>query len=102
MGRKRTNVHIKMPDEIEQAMVGFKPRFGSDEDIAILTTLGEVKHLLTAQATDKDRALELKRILQRAGKRKEDVAKLQVQILWQIGERNKKLSTESTGLPPNP
>ena len=85
------NLNIKVGDEVEKAMEGFKPRFGSDEDIAILTTLGEVKNLLTLQATDKERALELKRILQRAGKRKEDIEKKQAHLLWQTEKRNRAL-----------
>ena len=98
MGRKKIDQNIKMADEVEQAMVGFKPVFGSEKDIALLTTLGEYKNLLTLQAGDKDRARQLKAIMERAGMRKQDIEAKKENLLWQLEERKQRLSTLPTAL----
>ena len=94
MGRKKININIEVGDEIEKAMEGFKPRFGSDEDIAIINTLGELKHLLTTLG-------ELKHLLTAQATDKEDIKEKQANLLWLIERRNGALSTESPELSPD-
>lgn len=90
MGKKIRH-DIPLPPDVEQAMVGFKPRFGSDTDIAIINALGDIKNLLTLEEGARSRRSELNKIEKESPVRRKAIDKSQAQILWLLKERVKEI-----------
>ena len=92
MGRKRINQELRARPEVENALIGFSPKFGNDLDIDIVHTHGEIKHLLTLAESDAKRREEMKLITKTNNARSKEIKKKEDRLLWLL-EKHKKLST---------
>lgn len=73
---------------IQKALEGFRPRFGNDRDISIVSTIGELRELMRFEHNDKVRARELRKIEDLRGARKKKIEIKEKQLLYQLAHRD--------------
>lgn len=86
--RKQKVYNTRADEKLEKLMEHFRPRFGNDEDIAILNTYTSIKKMLGDVNASEMRQLELKKLESSMTKKMKEVRMKEKGLIYSITKRN--------------
>lgn len=87
MAKRKIDESIKLSPEVESAIKGFKPRFGSQIDIDISNEYGYTKYIISLMKSDEERLREMGKIVKTRKKRLEEIERREQRLLSLLRNR---------------